>query len=105
MYFYDLLEKSNLFLENVMDTRAQKMDDREVEWLFKNVIGDGGVWTMMVNLIDKYGVVPESAMPESYNSENTRMMVRLINRKLREAGINIREQNDAGKNLKELRQN
>ena len=33
LYFWDIFEKSNLFLENIIETRHQKIDDREVEWL------------------------------------------------------------------------
>ena len=40
--FYDLLEKSNLFLQAIIDTRSKPADDREVDWLFENPIGDGG---------------------------------------------------------------
>ena len=35
-FFYDQLEKSNLFLQGVIDTRKKPYDDRTVEWLFKH---------------------------------------------------------------------
>jgi bleomycin hydrolase len=90
LFFWDQLEKSNLFLEAILETKDEKIDSRKVEWLFKNPIGDGGVWTMMVDLVEKYGMVPKEAMQESFNSENTKMMNRLIKRKLREGGIDLR---------------
>ena len=62
--FYDLLEKSNLFLQAVIDTRDLALEDRKVEWLLKNPIGDGGQFTGVSNLVMKYGVVPKEAMPE-----------------------------------------
>ena len=34
LFFYDQLEKSNLFLQTVIDTRKQPMDERKVEALF-----------------------------------------------------------------------
>ena len=61
--FYDLLEKSNLFLQAVIDTRELAFDDRKVDWLFAHPIGDGGQFTGVSNLIMKYGFVPKSAMP------------------------------------------
>jgi len=103
LFFWDQLEKSNLFLEGIIKTRAKKIDDREVEWLFKNAIGDGGVWNMMVALAEKYGMVPKEAMSESYNSDNTRMMSRLIRRKLREDGLVLREMSRQGKKPADLR--
>ena len=40
-FFYDQLEKSNLFLQAIIDTRKLAIDDQQVQWLFKNPIGDG----------------------------------------------------------------
>ncbi|MFO7880106.1 MAG: C1 family peptidase [Bacteroidales bacterium] len=91
LYFWDQLEKANLFLENCIATADKPMDDRKVEWLFKNPIGDGGVWNSFANLVDKYGLVPKSAMPESHHSSNTAWMRRILNRKLREQGLHLRE--------------
>ncbi len=88
--FYDLLEKSNLFLQAVIDTRALPLDDRKVEWLLKNPIGDGGQFTGVSNLIMKYGVVPKAAMPETYQSENTSQMATILKLKLREYALELR---------------
>ena len=69
LFFYDQLEKSNLFLQAMIDTYKKPMTDQEVEWLFKNPIGDGGQFTGVANLIDKYGLVPADVMPETYNKK------------------------------------
>ena len=88
--FYDLLEKSNLFLQAVIDTRDAGLDDRKVDWLMKNPIGDGGQFTGVSNLIMKYGVVPKSAMPETYQSDNTSGMTSILKQKLREYALELR---------------
>ena len=88
--FYDLLEKSNLFLQAIIDTRPLPFDDRKVDWLFKHPIGDGGQFTGVSNLIMKYGAVPKSAMPETYQSNNTRHMRTILSLKLREYGLLLR---------------
>ena len=36
LFFYDQLEKSNLFLQAMIDTWQKPLDDQEVQWLFKN---------------------------------------------------------------------
>lgn len=90
LFFYDQLEKANLFYNGMIETAFLPLNDREVEWLLKNPIGDGGQWTGVVDLVRKYGLVPTSAMPETYQSENTAMMSRLIKRKLREDGLKLR---------------
>ena len=91
LFFYDQLEKSNLFLQAMIDTYKKPMTDQEVEWLFKNPIGDGGQFTGVANLIDKYGLVPADVMPETYNTNNTSSISNLIALKLREDGLALRE--------------
>ncbi len=90
LYFFDIFEKSNMFLEGIIETRNLKIEDRNVSWLFQNTIGDGGVWNSFINLADKYGIVPKDVMPETHSSENTGMMIRLIKRKLREDALELR---------------
>lgn len=88
--FYDLLEKSNLFLQAIIDTKDLPLDDRKVEWLLKNPIGDGGQFTGVSNLLMKYGVVPKEAMPETYQSENTNQMGMILRWKLCEYALELR---------------
>ena len=94
LFFYDQLEKCNLFLQAVIDTKHLPMDDRKVEWLFKNPLNDGGQFTGVSNLIMKYGVVPSEVMPENYQSNNTNEISALIKTKLREYGLKLRAQKD-----------
>jgi bleomycin hydrolase len=102
-FFWDQFEKSNLFLEGIIASANLPEDDRRVEWLLKNVISDGGQWTGVVDIVEKYGIVPEPAMPESSNSENTRMMSRLIRSKLRQDALELRELAAAGSPETEMR--
>ena len=94
LFVYDQLEKSNLFLQGVIDTKHLPMEDRQVEWLFKNPLNDGGQFTGVSNLVMKYGVVPAEVMPENYQSNNTAQVGNLLKLKLREFGLTLREQKD-----------
>ncbi|MBQ5738545.1 MAG: C1 family peptidase [Alistipes sp.] len=94
LFFYDQLEKCNLFLQAVIDTKHLKMDDRQVEWLFKHPLSDGGQFTGVSNLVMKYGVVPASVMPENFQTNNTSQISNLLALKLREYGLKLREQKD-----------
>lgn len=89
-FFWDQFEKANLFLEIAKETANLPMSDKKVEWLFQNPIGDGGQWTTFADNVAKYGLVPASAMPDTYQSEKTSIMSRLIRRKLREQGLEMR---------------
>ena len=91
LFFYDQLEKANLFLQGVIDTRKQPMDDRMVDWLFQNPLSDGGTFCGVADLVQKYGVVPYDVMPDTYQAANTSQITSLIKLKLREMGLQLRE--------------
>lgn len=102
LYFWDLFEKSNLFLNNIIETTDKAIDDRLVQWYFGAPINDGGMWSSFANLVDKYGMIPKDAMPETHSSENTRYMVKFINLKLKEDGIRLRQAAHDGAKNKQL---
>lgn len=89
-FFYDQLEKSNLFLQAIIDTSDLPMDDKTVDWLFSNPLSDGGQFTGLSDNISKYGVVPASVMGETANSNATSRLSNLIALKLREYGLKLR---------------
>ncbi len=90
-FFWDQLEKSNLFLQAILDNRAKSMDDETVKWLFQNPLSDGGQFTGIANLVAKYGIMPKDAMPETYSSNHTSQISFLIKLKLREDALILRE--------------
>lgn len=102
-YFWDLFEKSNLFLENAIATADHDMTDRDVEWFFKKPVDDGGVWNLFYNIAGKYGVVPASVMPETAHSNNTGRVRTILNERLRAGGYQLREMVADGANEKELK--
>tara|TARA_Y100000588_G_scaffold390903_1_gene497858 strand:- start:154756 stop:156096 length:1341 start_codon:yes stop_codon:yes gene_type:complete len=101
--FWDKLEKSNYFLENIITTVNEPRNGRLLMHLVSNPIQDGGQWHMFINLIHKYGVVPKSEMPETFQSSKSMRMNRMITRKLREFAITLRNASKNGAILEELR--
>lgn len=55
MLFVDKLEKSNYYLEAVIEKAHEPIDDRTMQYLMENMLSDGGQWDMFVNLVKKYG--------------------------------------------------
>ncbi|KRN22960.1 C1 family peptidase [Lacticaseibacillus camelliae] len=90
-FFWDKFEKSNYFYENVIKTADQDIDSRKVAWLMANPQGDGGQWDMLTALIDKYGIVPKSVMPETYSSSKSNEMNSVLNLKLRKDAVTLRK--------------
>lgn len=90
-FFWDKFEKANYFYENVIKTAKLPTDDRKVAWLMAAPQSDGGQWDMLCALIQKYGVMPKSAMPESFNSNRSNGINNLLNNKLRHDAVILRK--------------
>ena len=58
---------------------------------------------MFANLVNKYGLVPKSAYPESANSRNSDAFKQYLNTQLREFASDLRDRHTAGTSLDELR--
>jgi len=90
LYFCDLMEKSFFFLNNILNTKKKKLDSRLLAVLLEYPISDGGQWHMLVNLINKYGLIPKDCMSETYQSNNSGELIDLLNSKLRTNAQEIR---------------
>lgn len=101
--FWDKLEKSNYFLESILETLDEPRDGRLVAHLLKDPIQDGGQWDMFSGILEKYGAVPKSVMPETYHSSNTMGMVTIITHRLRKYAQLLRKAHKEGKPIAELR--
>lgn len=97
LFFYDQLEKSNLMLQGVIDNAKKPIDDPRVQFFFKSPLNDGGTFCGVADLAEKYGLVPMSVMPETYNSDNTSRMSQLVKSKLRQFGLELRQMVADGK--------
>ncbi|MDO5737968.1 MAG: C1 family peptidase [Eubacteriales bacterium] len=101
--FWDKLEKANYFLESILETLDEPLEGRLLAHLLRDPLQDGGQWDMYSGLLEKYGAVPEDAMPETYHSSNTTDMVALLTRRLRAWACRIRNGYAAGQSEAELR--
>ena len=95
-FFWDQLEKANLFLQAIIDTRDKPASDREVDWLFEHPIGDGGTFTGVANLVTKYGLVPADVMPETAVANSTSQMRTHLATLLRQDGLRLRDMWEQG---------
>ena len=102
-FFWDQLEKSNLFLQGIIDTRERPLTDQMVEWLLKHPLSDGGTYTGVADLVAKYGIVPAEVMPETYNTNNTSRVTSLIKEKLREFALQLRNAKGGSKELEAMK--
>ena len=101
--FYDKLEKSNWFMEQILDTLDEPRESRTIAYLLNDPICDGGQWDMFKSLTNKYGVCPKEAMPEVACSSATGEMDSYLTRYLRSCAMKLRRAHEDGKSLEELR--
>ncbi|KAF3291458.1 hypothetical protein TWF970_000671 [Orbilia oligospora] len=99
LFFWDKLEKANFFLEQIIDTSEEPLDSRIVDELLKIPVNDGGQWDMIINLVERYGVVPQKLYPDTYNSMNSRGVNALVTSKLREFALQLRAMSSSGLSL------
>lgn len=104
LFFWDKLEKANLFLEGILETRSRPLDDRLVVHLLKMPFPDGGQWHMVVDLLNKYGAVPKDIMPETKHTSGTGEINKLISRLLRKNAAQLRAMHKQGRPMKALRE-
>lgn len=100
--FYDKLEKSNWFFEQILNTLDLNRKDRVIHYLLTDPVCDGGQWDMFKSLVKKYGVVPKEAMPETACSSDTTQMDAYLTRFLRAGAMQLRNQAKQGKSKEEL---
>lgn len=102
-FFWDKLEKANLFLEGILRTLDRRLDDRHIAWLLKTPFPDGGQWNMVVDLVARYGLVPRDVMPDTKHSSGTAELNGIVSLLLRKNAARLRALNAEGKSLEELR--
>ena len=103
IHFWDKFERSNCFLESMIDLGGKKVDDRTVHFLLSDPIGDGGQWNMAMNLIRRHGLVPKSVYPESSSSSATRWMNASLRDLLRSSACELRGMVAKGEGLESIR--
>tara|TARA_B100000609_G_scaffold30103_1_gene21254 strand:+ start:4534 stop:5625 length:1092 start_codon:yes stop_codon:yes gene_type:complete len=103
IHFWDKFERSNCFLESMIDLGGKKVDDRTVHFLLSDPIGDGGQWNMAMNLIRRHGLVPKSVYPESSSSSATRWMNASLRDLLRSSACELRGMVAKGEDLESIR--
>lgn len=100
--FWDKLEKSNYFLDSILETLEEPRDSRLIAYLLMAPVQDGGQWDMFSGILEKYGAVPKEVMPETYHSSKTQILNRAITTKLRQFAKDLRVGHQEGKSLEEL---
>ena len=91
LFFWDKFEKSYYFLQAMVDLRDRELKDEIVRFFLKEPQEDGGDWHMFIDLVEKYGLLPQNNMMDSYQSEKSSKLNTYLNRRLRDYVYHIRQ--------------
>jgi len=101
--FWDKFERSNYFLDAIIETVDEPLDSRLLAYLLTDPLGDGGQWDMFKGILTKYGVVPKDHMPETFHSSHTAILRRYLTGMLRFYTSELREEYQASKDINKLK--
>lgn len=90
LFFWDKVERANMFYQQIIATADKGPNDREVAFYLKMAGGDGGQWPMAAALVEKYGVMPAYAMPETYNTDHTNAFASTLALKMKRDAVILR---------------
>lgn len=104
LFFWDKLERSSYLLDMFVEIakKGEAPDGRLLSHLLHNPLDDGGQWDMLVNLVEKYGVVPKAYFPDAHSAEASIRMDRMVNNKIREFCMCIHTMVNGGKSTEEI---
>lgn len=94
LYFYDNMEKTNTYLERIIATKDQDINSRDVERALAYKTSDGGYFEYFAALIKKYGIVPKSAMGETFSSSDSGAMFQRVQEIIKKYTMDIRRADD-----------
>ncbi len=84
--FWDKLERANYFLEKMIEMKEIDPMDQGIQELSDEIIKDSGEWEFFCNIVKKYGLVPDYAMPETEFSGNSEGYMETLKCRLSEVG-------------------
>ncbi len=105
-FFWDKIERANMFYNRILDSADMPLDSRQVKTDLDFAGTDGGQFQMAAALVEKYGVVPSYAMPETFNTNDTTGLATALGDKLKKDALVLRKlkQEDKDDEIKKTRE-
>lgn len=96
-FFWDKIERANMFYNRILASANMPLDSRQFKTDLDFAGTDGGQFQMAAALVEKYGVVPSYAMPETFNTNDTTGFATALGDKLKKDALVLRELKQYGK--------
>lgn len=81
--FLDKLEKSNTLYNKIIENDKFDLDEEIKQHYLTTSVYEGGYFEYFRSLINKYGIVPESVMPDVEASKNSLQLIRILRDKVK----------------------
>ena len=110
LFFWDKFERSNSYLqwmeEYIKSYDTINTDDYLYSYFVEKDkwMSDGGYWSFFANLVDKYGLIPKDAMPETFQSEYSEDMNNTITDTLHSSAIQMINNKHRVEKLKQIKE-
>lgn len=102
LFFWDRIERANMYFQKIIATAKKPLHDRTVDFYLSFALNDGGQWANAASIIEKYGVVPEYVMPDTYNTRDTSDVAEVMNYLMRKDALELRRMVNDGADKDEL---
>lgn len=80
LYFFSLLERANVYFESQIKYVKKATLASDIRILMQmNKVSDGGMSSEFSYLVKKYGLVPNEAMPHTRSSQNSKLVLEVLN--------------------------
>lgn len=102
--FFDKLEKSNNAYENIIELENADLDYIHKEKIIQYCVSEGGYWQWFVAIINKYGIVPMSFMPDVVESTNYQKVSDIFAEKVKKDISYLLELKNSNESVEKLRE-
>lgn len=100
--FFDKLEKSNSIYEKVIHSKTSELQQIKKNKILNHCVVEDGNWTMFLAILNKYGIVPLEAMPNTIESENYKKLWDLYREKVKADAVTLLEYKNKTKDTHKL---
>lgn len=103
LFFWDRIERANRYLQLIVDTADRDLHDRLVDFYTSFALDDGGQWANAASIIEKYGVVPEYVMPDTFNTKDTTAVADVMSYLMKQDALVLRRMIKDGAQANDLK--
>lgn len=100
--FFDRLEKSNYTYDNIINLKEPTISYMIKDEVLEECVCEGGYWDWFVGLVNKYGIIPYTYMPDGKEATRAAKITGIYYRKVKKDVLELLEMRNSNASLEEL---